>query len=452
MEPQDTHELDKARLVLKAQANELAETTSRLALERERLQRVLAATRLGLWEWDVRTGETTFDERWCEIVGYTAAEIQAGNIEELSQCHPDDKESCRLAIEALLNRQADSYDIEVRMRHKEGRWIWVRDRGHVVERAGDGRPQRLVGTHEDITELAMARESLKEERSRLRAIIDGQMDPAMLLGPILSESEGITDFTVLEANVRASGELGVDFSVLIGAPLSTVLPERALRFWLIALGDVVNTGNSLALDDLPDPGDSGRFFDVRAVNVGLGVSFTWRDVTERHKDAEVLANRARYDQLTGLLNRAAVFDEITSILGHAPRTGCEVAVAFCDLDGFKDVNDTYGHQTGDTVLRTFAMHLQGILRENDTVARLGGDEFLIVLHGVHDLGSAFNVAEKVRRHGAELHDYNGVRFAPRISIGVTLFRQGEDADELIARADQAMYRAKTGGGNCVVAV
>lgn len=452
MKPRDIAELDQARLVLQEQANELAEASARLVVERERLRQVLSATRLGLWEWDVRTGETAFDERWGEIIGHTTAEMQAGNVEELAQCHPDDRQKCRDAIQALMDGRADSYDIEVRMRHKDGRWIWVRDRGQVIERTAAGQPLRMTGTHEDITELAMARESLKEERSRLRETIDGQMDPVMLLDPILAESEGITDFTVVEANVRAAEELGVDFAVLIGAPLSTVLPERAHRFWLIALGDVVNTGDALALDDLPDPGVSGRFFDVRALRVGLGVSITWRDVTERHQAAEVLANRARHDQLTGLLNRAAVFDEITTILGHTPRTGHEVTVAFCDLDAFKDVNDNHGHQTGDNVLRTFAKHLQGMLREDDTVARLGGDEFLLVLRGVHDLDSAFAVAEKVRRHCAELHDYGGVGFTPRISVGVTLLHPGEDADELIARADRAMYRAKTAGGNRVVAI
>lgn len=126
-----------------------------------------------------------------------------------------------------------------------------------------------MGRRED-EELAEARLA----RGRLRATIDGQMDPVMLLDPVLAGSEGIMDFTVVEANVRVAEELGVDFSVLTGAPLSTLLPDRATRFWLTTLADVVNTGNSLALDELPDPGASHRFFDVRALRVGLGVSVT----------------------------------------------------------------------------------------------------------------------------------------------------------------------------------
>lgn len=301
----DEHE--QSHLVAKAHEKALAEASERLAVETERLQRVLSATRLGLWEWDIRTGETAFDDRWGEIIGYSPTELTAGNVEQLAQCHPDDQHACRDGIQAILDGLADTYDIEVRMQHKDGRWIWVRDRGHVVERTPDGQPARMAGTHEDITELAMARESLKAERGRLRATIDGQMDPAMLLDPILNESEKITDFTVDEANARAAEALGVDFPALIGAPLSTVVHWRAFEFWLTALTDIVESGDSLALDDLPDPGGSGSFLDVRASRVGLGVSVTWRDVTERHTAAAKIADAEQHFRLLAENSHDVVF-------------------------------------------------------------------------------------------------------------------------------------------------
>ncbi|MFM2437377.1 MAG: hypothetical protein RLZ55_186, partial [Actinomycetota bacterium] len=182
-----------------------------------------------------------------------------------------------------------------------------------------------------------------------------------------------------------------------------------------------------------------------------GIVASFRTIDAQIQAEKVLRDRARYDDLTGLLNRAEVFHRLQSLLSQQPRTGTEVAVAFCDLDGFKEINDTYGHQMGDHVLKACAEHIRALLREDDWIARIGGDEILLVLTGVHDLDSAAAVAEKVRHHTAQPHRYLDTTYTPKMSIGVTLLRRDEQPDDVIARADRAMYAAKKAGGNKVIA-
>ncbi len=181
-----------------------------------------------------------------------------------------------------------------------------------------------------------------------------------------------------------------------------------------------------------------------------GIVASFRTIDDQVRAESVLKHRARFDDLTGLLNRAEIFDRLRGLMHQTPRTGQEVAVAFCDLDDFKEINDTFGHQMGDYVLRTTAGHLRSLLRSDALIARLGGDEVLLVLPGVQDLQSAYAIAEKVRQHCAEVHHYHDIAYQPKMSIGVTLVHEGEELDAVIARADRAMYRAKSAGGNQVV--
>jgi diguanylate cyclase (GGDEF)-like protein/PAS domain S-box-containing protein len=191
------------------------------------------------------------------------------------------------------------------------------------------------------------------------------------------------------------------------------------------------------------------FQDARGNPDGIVASF--RTIDAQMQAERLLRHRARYDELTGLLNRAEVFERLHTLLSQEPRTGTSIAVAFCDLDSFKEFNDTYGHQMGDHVLKTAAEQIRDLLREDDLIARIGGDELLLVLNGVHDLASAEAVAEKVRHAAAQPHRYLDITYTPKMSIGLTLLRRGEQPDDVIARADRAMYAAKRAGGNRIVA-
>lgn len=132
--------------------------TERQAMqERERLREVVWGTDVGTWEWNVQTGQTIFNDRWAEIVGYTLAELEPISIDTWERlAHPDDLSRSGAILEDVFARKLDAYECEARMRHKNGTWIWVLDRGKVVEWAPDGSPLRMSGTHMDITARKLA--------------------------------------------------------------------------------------------------------------------------------------------------------------------------------------------------------------------------------------------------------------------------------------------------------
>jgi PAS domain S-box-containing protein len=139
-----------------------------LQMERTRLQNILMGTNVGTWEWNVQTGETVFNERWAEIVGYTLAELQPVSIDTwLKFAHPDDLKVSGERLEAHFSGQIGYYECESRMRHKEGHWVWVLDRGRVSTWTAEGKPLWMAGTHWDITERKQAEHTLQKQSDAL---------------------------------------------------------------------------------------------------------------------------------------------------------------------------------------------------------------------------------------------------------------------------------------------
>lgn len=194
---------------------------------------------------------------------------------------------------------------------------------------------------------------------------------------------------------------------------------------------------------------SKAFIDQAGEADGAASSFSLADEAVA-AEAELL-RRARFDTLTGLLNRTEVLEQLDGVTDDRRSPGGETALLFCDIDKFKDTNDTLGHAAGDEVLRTIAARVCAAVRGTDTVARIGGDEMLVVLHGLHSLGEATLVAEKVLAAARAPIDLPRGQLSTSLSIGATLLRAGEASDDLVARADRAMYEAKKAGGNRIVA-
>jgi diguanylate cyclase (GGDEF)-like protein len=164
--------------------------------------------------------------------------------------------------------------------------------------------------------------------------------------------------------------------------------------------------------------------------------------------------RATTDDLTGLLNRRALLEQLQTLMGQADRRRRQdrLGLLFCDLDLFKEVNDSLGHATGDLVLQTVAARTSRCLRTGDLSGRTGGDEFLVVLHPIPDLDTAMRVAEKINLAIAKPITTPGLRVNITVSIGVAVAKPDEGMDDLIARADQAMYQAKQAGRNQVIRI
>jgi diguanylate cyclase (GGDEF)-like protein/PAS domain S-box-containing protein len=181
-----------------------------------------------------------------------------------------------------------------------------------------------------------------------------------------------------------------------------------------------------------------------------GVIAALRVIDAEVEAEQALERRARTDDLTQLVNRKELMDRLAGMLDGGES---DFAVLWCDIDRFKATNDSRGHAAGDAVLEALGERIRGCLpKPDDLGARVGGDELLVVLRGVHDLDAATQLAERLRRAAAEPIPFAGGAVAVTLSIGVTLARADEGVDATLARADDAMYRAKEQGRNRVVAV
>jgi diguanylate cyclase (GGDEF)-like protein/PAS domain S-box-containing protein len=179
----------------------------------------------------------------------------------------------------------------------------------------------------------------------------------------------------------------------------------------------------------------------------IGFHGTVRDITEQKLAQEKLVESAFQDPLTQLPNRAVFNDRLERLLKHSKRrAGYRFAVLFIDIDHFKNVNDTFGHHAGDTLLTAVARRLEKCVRQEDTVARIGGDEFAVLLDAVSDVGGVTIVAERILYELGQPVTVDGRDVRTTASVGVALSMTGYDnADDIVRDADAAMYRAKAGG-------
>ena len=186
---------------------------------------------------------------------------------------------------------------------------------------------------------------------------------------------------------------------------------------------------------------------------GSGSGDEWvaafRVIDDLVRTEQELDRRARHDTVTGLINRHEVFERLSA---RDRRSGGLTAVLFCDIDRFKEINDHRGHAAGDDVLRVVGERVLGAVRRDDVVARIGGDELLVILTGVHGLDEARALGDTIRHAVAAPIDLPDGPVRVTLSVGATVALPGEEADALVARADEAMYQAKRAGRDRVVSV
>ena len=152
--------------------NKTRKTKQELADAERRHREVIWGTNAGTWEWNIETGETAFNRRWADIIGYRLEELEPIDINTwMKLCHPDDLKRSQAELERIFARESDHYQCEIRMRHKNGSWIWVLDRGNVVEWAPDGKPLRMSGTHQDVTDRKLNEEELRRHRDHLEELV-----------------------------------------------------------------------------------------------------------------------------------------------------------------------------------------------------------------------------------------------------------------------------------------
>jgi len=422
----------------------------------ERLELIIKATGVGTWDWQVQTGELRFNQRWAEIIGYTVAELHPMSFDTwANSVHPDDL----LHAKELLNQhwagELELYEVEFRMRHKRRHYVWVLASGKVIEWEGD-KPKRMLGSHLDITD----RKNREFERIIANQLLQESQKIAKVGGWELNLATGLLYWTA--ETYRIHEALPEEFDPSVDAGVDYFLPESK-KIISEALDQAINHGVDYDLE-LETYTTKGRKIDVRTTcNVtqkdGAAIRLTgiFQDITDQ-KNAQrklemsnfnleqantALQLSAHYDALTKLPNRILLSDRMQQAMTKSVRHGQFVAIAFIDLDGFKFVNDTYGHSSGDQFLQRITQHLQHSLRECDTLARIGGDEFVAVIDELNKTEDSYKILSRLLKAATTALDIDGECLQVTASIGVTFYPQNNCSPDLLLRqADQAMYKAK----------
>jgi diguanylate cyclase (GGDEF)-like protein/PAS domain S-box-containing protein len=319
----------------------------------------------------------------------------------------------------------------------------------------NGLPRILVIAH-DITDIRRAQQKVLESERRLSYVLN-------------ATGEGVWDWDLrtdaLKHNQRWYELLGFEKSQLTGTVRdfhTCLFPEdrpvvlAAIQACLIGHGPYRHEHRMRRQDgEVIWVLDRGDVVERDAEGRPLRMVGSFSDVTERKLAEEMTQRLAFYDPLTGLPNRRLMLDRLQHAIGLGRRNGEFGALMFIDLDNFKEINDTHGHASGDSLLQHVAQRLCGCLRSNDTAARMGGDEFVVIAEnlGTQLLEAATNaetIASKLMKSMEPPFELQGVAHRSSTSIGIALFGfPGDTAHELLKRADFAMYQAKDAGRNTV---
>lgn len=391
------------------------------------------------WEFDLVNNRRTWSEIVSNGFGFPKTENPKWAHFLASVC----KEDRPIVIDALRKhiKQGDKFDVEYRI-NVSGRKCWMRSIGQ-VERNEKGKSVRMLGVVQDISERKQVEEKLK------------------LSARVFSDAhEGImitdADARILDVNAAFTQLTGYSCDEIIGQNPKFLKSDRQDANYYVALwGTLKSEGHWQG--EIWDRKKNGEVcaqrLTISAVRDEKGQCTNYiglfSDITESKMHQQKLEYLAHYDPLTGLPNRALFADRFSQAIAHSKRTGNSLAVCYLDLDGFKPVNDNFGHDVGDELLIQVATRIKLNLRECDTICRLGGDEFALLLQDLQSQPQCDETLKRIHQTLAEPFNLSDHPIWISASSGLTLYPQDNvDTDILLRHADQAMYQAKHAGRNC----
>jgi diguanylate cyclase (GGDEF)-like protein/PAS domain S-box-containing protein len=410
-----------------------------LARSEERLSLVVTAAKMGTWEWESRLDQIQGDAQFEEIWGGTLHPFSVGLNAMIERIHPDDQSHI-----ASLLMVPGFFNGTFRAARLNGEYAWLEMHGNLRHCGSDSR--MVVGALRDITARKKMEESLRQASVVFNTIAEGIMilDASGLLVSVNPAFSRLTGYE--ESGV--SGLSPAEFLLLRrdGDPSYLEIALTKKGFWSSEVMCKANDGRIFnALQQVCVVRDEQE----QAVHFVHTIS----DLTEIRSTERQLVHLAYHDPLTKLPNRRLLLERLKQALSAAARTQKAGALLFIDLDDFKTLNDTLGHDMGDVLLEQVAARLLSCVRENDTVSRFGGDEFMVMLEqlGPHLTDAAEfteRVARKIIKTLGESYQLNGHEYVSTCSIGAILFDGSHQRfDELVKQADIAMYQSKKDGRN-----
>lgn len=425
---------------------ELVRQRDQLSYEKQ-FRIAMEATQTGLWKWNFITDEITWDTQCYLTLGYkpNAFHPTLEKIRELT--HPEESENMLKTIKEQIASSGE-FLLERRMHAAYGNWVWIQVRGKVIEYTQNNEPHLLTGVYINIDKQK------KAEHLHLNAVAFETQEAILITDideKIIKVNEAFTQITgysedeVLGKTPRifASGEHNEDFYKQMWQSL------KKESFYRAEVWNKRKNGELYA-----------EFLTITAIrnekNIITHYLANFNDITT-HKMAQKHINElAYYDPLTRLANRRLLEKSLDKVINTSKKENHFCAVVFIDLDNFKELNDTYGHDSGDMILIQTANRLLDATRKSDTVARLGGDEFIVLLENLGSIEDektanilAHDICKKIHSRLNEPYSLSFGNYLLGASIGYSIFsgKTSKDQAALLKEADIAMYNSKKAGRN-----
>lgn len=406
----------------------------------------------GIWDRDIVTGKIRYSSRWHEILGYAPGELSEHVEGSYDRVHPDDLAHVQAAMQDHFDGRSQVYEVEHRLRGKDGNYKWVLSRGRVIGRDADGKPLRMVGTTADITAIRVMAERLRQSIN-LVANLTNKI-PGLIFES-RRKADGTARMTYVSSGIGEIFGLTAEDVAVSTAPIhERIYPDDRAMYQasLDAAQRDLTSWQCIFRVDLGARGLCWRQIDARPTRLPDGDTL-WHglvtDVTERMEMEQQLHDLARLDHLSGLPNRRAFLERMEKTWsGLVQQRIDQVAVMMIDVDHFKSINDRYGHAAGDEVIRHVAAVMSSVLRSNDITGRMGGEEFAVCLPNI-GREEAGRIGDRLRTEiaGTEAW-FEDIAISLTVSIGIAaMLPTDRNGEQVLARADKALYTAKQTGRN-----
>jgi len=435
-----TRAIKQANKKLQCEVEERTRANIALKKSKAQLAEAQRITNIGNWEWQIETNSVEYSQQAQLVLGLADVEGNLNKDSLFSKLPEQDKRILDEKFNEVINGKL-SYEIEHRVQHPDGALVTVHHCGEPLIDSS-GKVVSIIGTVQDITTQSQANEETRKLSSAIQQAADAVM---------ITTNEGVIEYV----NPAFEEMTGYKQKDAIGNSANILKSGKQSQRFYQRLWKAISKGQIFSDVIINRRKDGEHYYEEKLItplkdeqgHITHYIS-TGRDITERMEAQQRLFHLAHHDSLTGLPNRTLLQDRLSQALTHTQRHKRFIAVLFLDIDRFKIINDTLGHNVGDCMLQAVAERLVTCVREGDTVARLGGDEFAIILNDVahkHDVTPICNV---ILTQLAQPFDIGKHELFVTSSIGIALSPgNGSDTQTLLKKADAAMYRAKAAGKN-----
>ncbi len=444
MSKESLEQLVKERTIELKQSNiKLENEVEQHLLSEQRLAEAQRIAHIGNWEWDIKTDEWEWSDQIYSVLALDPS-LKPGHKLLLSAVHPKDRDLIEKTHQQAIREKTPFFNIEYHIAKTNdltSSHCFVCHQGEVTL-DGNGNVSRITGTIQDITERRQAEEGMRQ----LSLAVEQTADSIMI-----TDAEGIIEY------VNPAFELitGYSRADAIGQTPRILKSNRQGKVFYQRLWTHIMAGKVFSDVVINRRKDGKMYYEEKTItpqknSQGFITHFiaTGKDITERMEAQQRLHHLAHHDSLTGLPNRVLLQDRLNQAIARMRWHKRSVGILFLDVDRFKIVNDSLGHDVGDHVLREIAERFSACIRDGDTVARLGGDEFAIILNDVGSKEDIKPLADKILEALIQPFLFEDHEFYVSASIGIAIYADdGEDTQTLLKKADIAMYRAKANGGN-----